>query len=412
MRRVPIGLRRLRQQQQHNTTNSNSAVTMDPVDGFGNRSSFEFELTNVHQLQGKVCSPRFETMPNIFWQLGFVLESPNDPEYCAVYLHAICNMDEVDEYDPSRNDCLPARMYLKRSDGSIIKEMTTSSRFKFKAVKIRRLRMAQFCRRSRLTDNLIIGVRLKSTQLGNHFFRTLSFHEPVPVKPIPGTLISAWKNEFQKPGSGDVKITVQGQTIFASSSILAKRSEYFQRMFNGSWLECNRSINEQHMIEDDTISNDRRDSTDIEIDGTKSSSKMTINRQYQYSVDIPDFDYQTAVQMLLFLYTDQVDINNCPNIWNLYTIANKYLITDLEMEAKLKILEGMSINTAAESLFGNAWKWPDLKKRFLRYVVDNFSQIRNSHGYKTIVANRSKYPMFLELNSEILLSFIPETVES
>ncbi|CAG8819710.1 11632_t:CDS:1, partial [Racocetra fulgida] len=59
--------------------------------------------------------------------------------YCAVYLHAICNMDEVDEYDQSRNDCLPARMYLKRPDGTIIKEMTTSSRFKFKAVKIRRL---------------------------------------------------------------------------------------------------------------------------------------------------------------------------------------------------------------------------------------------------------------------------------
>lgn len=54
---------------------SNSAVTIDPVDGFGNRSSFEFELRNVHQIQGKVCSPRFETMPNIFWQLGFVLVS-------------------------------------------------------------------------------------------------------------------------------------------------------------------------------------------------------------------------------------------------------------------------------------------------------------------------------------------------
>ncbi|CAG8641553.1 12804_t:CDS:1, partial [Cetraspora pellucida] len=46
------------------------------------------------------------------------------------------------------------------------------------------------------------------------------------------------------------------------------------------------------------------------------------------------------------------------------------------------------------------------------YVVDNFSQIRNSNGYKTIVANRSKYPMFLELNSEILLTFVPETLES
>ncbi|CAG8669374.1 26885_t:CDS:2 [Gigaspora margarita] len=345
------------------------------MDGFGDRSSFEFELTNVHQLQGRVCSPRFETMPNIFWQLGFVLESPNDPEYCAVYLHAICNTNEVEEYDQSRNDCLPARMYLKGPGGAIIKEMTTSSRFKFKTVKVRRLRMAQFCRRSRLTNNLIIGVRLKNTQLGNDFFRNLSFHKPIPTKQIPKNLITAWKNEFQKPESGDVKITVQGQSIFASSSILARRSEYFQRMFNGSW------------------------------------SEFIACRQYRYSIDIPDFDYQTTLQMLIFLYTNQVDVNNCPNVWNLYTIANKYLISGLETEAKLKILEGMNIDTAVEGLFSNAWKWPDLKKRFLRYVVDNFLQIRNSQVYKDIVANRSKYPMFLELNSEILLSFVPETVE-
>ncbi|CAG8771751.1 6208_t:CDS:1, partial [Dentiscutata heterogama] len=40
-----------------------------------------------------------------------------------------------EEYDQSRNDCLPARMYLKGPGGAIIKEMTTSSRFKFKTVK-------------------------------------------------------------------------------------------------------------------------------------------------------------------------------------------------------------------------------------------------------------------------------------
>ncbi|CAG8702219.1 12379_t:CDS:2, partial [Dentiscutata heterogama] len=227
-----------------------------------------------------------------------------------------------------------------------------------------------------LTNSLIIGVRLKNTQLGNNFFRNLTFHKPIPIKQIPKNLISAWKNEFQKPESGDVKITVQGQTIFASSSILARRSEYFQSMFNGSW------------------------------------SESIACRQYRYSIDIPDFDYQTTLQMLIYLYTDQVDINNCPNVWNLYTIANKYLISGLEMEAKLKILEGMNIDNAVEGLFSNAWKWPDLKKRFLRYVVDNFLQIRNSQVYKDIVADRSKYPMFLELNSEILLTFVPESVES
>lgn len=35
--------------------------------------SFEYQLLNVRQLEGKICSPHFETMPNISWQLGFVL---------------------------------------------------------------------------------------------------------------------------------------------------------------------------------------------------------------------------------------------------------------------------------------------------------------------------------------------------
>ncbi|CAG8743687.1 970_t:CDS:2, partial [Dentiscutata erythropus] len=315
------------------------------------------ELSNVRQLEGKICSPHFETMPNVSWQLGFVLESPNDPEYCAIYLHAICNTDEIEEYDPLRNDCLPALLYIKRLDGTFIKQMITSSRFQFKSVKIRRLRMAQFCKREFLTDSIIMGVRLRRTKLLDQFDKSLNIpKKSIQLRSVPRNLEVAWNNEFKRAGSGDVKITVQGQTIYASSTILAKRSDYFQRMFQGTWFEL--------------------------------------------------------IQMLLYLYTDQVELSECTNIWDLYTISNKYLITDLELKAKAKIIEDINFFNAAEGLFGNAWKWPELKKKFLKFVVKHFHNVRNSPGYKYIVTNQSKYPMYLEINTEILLNLVPEATTS
>ncbi|RHZ77197.1 hypothetical protein Glove_184g70 [Diversispora epigaea] len=406
--------------------------------------SFEYQLSNVRQLEGKICSPHFETMPNISWQLGFVLESPNDPEYCAIYLHAICNTDEIEEYDQLRNDCLPALLYIKRLDGTFIKQMITSSRFQFKSVKIRRLRMAQFCKREFLTDSIIMGVRLRRTTLLDQFDKSLNIpKKSIQLRSVPRNLEVAWNNEFKRAGSGDVKITVQGQTIYASSTILAKRSDYFQRMFQGTWVECNRSSSnnfsnlssnnssssKQHKPSSSINSNGSNNSNNSSNSSNQSNNnnnnnkdkKVNINkdnnnnkesRNYNFHIEIKDFDYNTTIQMLLYLYTDQVELNECTNIWNLYTISNKYLITDLELKAKAKIIEDINFFNAAEGLFGNAWKWPELKKKFLKFVVKHFHNVRNSPGYKYIVANQSKYPMYLEINTEILLNLVPEATTS
>ncbi|CAG8788884.1 3503_t:CDS:1, partial [Acaulospora morrowiae] len=119
--------------------------------------------------------------------------------------------------------------------------------------------MAQFCKRELLSDSIVIGVKLRRTQLLDQFDRALTLQRPMPLKAFPKNLEAAWNNEFQRTGSGDVKITIQEQTIYASSAILAKRSDYFQRMFEGSWAECNRSCNNQQQITDDSSINDSDD---------------------------------------------------------------------------------------------------------------------------------------------------------
>lgn len=366
--------------------------------------------------------------------------------------------------------------------------MITSSRFQFKSVKIRRLRkyiiyflfkslfgyyyhiiiitiitilaslfyystfinillliinqhyvgMAQFCKREFLTDSIVMGVRLRRTRLVDQFDRSLNTTKKQhQLRSVPKNLEAAWSSEFKRVGSGDVKITVQGQTIYASSTILAKRSDYFQRMFQGTWAECNRSsniklhrstssgssiisnnsnnsdnsnnsnnINNEEVINNNNHNNNNNDKNGIVNNDNNSNNKDS--KDYNYHIEIKDFDYNTTIQMLLFLYTDQVELSECTNMWDLYTISNKYLVTDLELKAKAKIIEDISVSNAAEGLFGNAWKWPELKKKFLKFVVKHFHAIRNSPGYKYIVANQSKYPMYLEINSEILLNLVPE----
>jgi len=141
-----------------------------------------------------------------------------------------------------------------------------------------------------------------------------------------------------------------------------------------------------------------------------SSISSTDNRKFQYNIEITDFNYSSVFQMLLFLYTDQIQssyINN-DNIWELYGIADKYLITELEHMIKARIFRGINIKTCAEKLFRYAWEWPVLKDEFMRYVVQNFSTVRNTNEFKMIIANKDDYPMFHQLNTEILLNFVPE----
>jgi hypothetical protein len=197
------------------------------------------------------------------------------------------------------------------------------------------------------------------------------------TKQVAENLVNAWSNELNKPDRGDVKIKVQGRIIYANSSILKMRSDYFETMFEGQWIECN----------------------------NKKRCDDNNENRYKYEIEITDFNYETVFTMLHFLYTDEADFVNYSwdNIWNLFSICDKYFVEELRYKIKIHIINQLNERNAAEMLFKYAWKWPDLKEIITNYNVQHFMKIRKTRGFKQIVASKSDYPMYHELLEEILL---------
>ncbi|GES96717.1 BTB/POZ protein [Rhizophagus clarus] len=336
------------------------------MEEYGGTCYYEFEILKAHELNKEVYTPRFETSPNIFWQLCFKPISVNNPEYCTLILVAIRNQNETNKFDQARRNAFPFKVCLKGLDDIIIKEKTRSihENENFSKIPIRKI-----IKRILVPEHLKIGIRFSKIQLTQ-----LSSPWPFPKRETPKDLITLWTGELTNPSGADTRIAVDGQNLYAKSSILKKRSDYFQRMLDGPWMENNSNNN----------------------DG------------FKYNIEITDFNYSSVFQMLNFLYTDQFQLNNNDNIWGLYGIANKYLITELEERVKGKILRGITQSTCAENLFRHAWKFSILKDEFMKYVVQNFNTIRNTNEFKMIIKNKNDYPMFHQLNSEILLAYVPE----
>ncbi|CAG8468810.1 12640_t:CDS:2 [Acaulospora colombiana] len=288
-----------------------------------------------------------------------------NPDYCSFYLVSICKKQKIDS---NWNRCLPAKLYFKRSDGRIYKE--------FDILKMESIveGVDNFCKRVSLHIVNVIGVKFSSTRFVEDFI------EPPFPKPIPENLISAWSSELDRPDKANVKINVQGQTIYASSTILAKRSEYFQRIFEGEWAECNRDV-DVPMMTDDLVSNP---STSPPSSFSSNKSEVSVSRspsptlrRYKYEINITDFKYRTVLQMLNFLYTNQLPIckdggddedGEDQDIWELYSIADKYLLTDLQSEIKSNLTLKTDRKNAAEMLFKYAWRWKELKAIMMPYV--------------------------------------------
>ncbi|CAG8730196.1 16419_t:CDS:2, partial [Cetraspora pellucida] len=342
---------------------------------------FEFELDNIKNLKGVVYTPRFETLPDIFWQLRFEPTSSTDPEYCDVALLALRNSNEVDYFDPVRNHCLPAEIYLKTITGWVLRIDDTGP-FKLDHIVACRLYINRFCKKSHITDKIIFGVKFQKIQLG-----IIRFNTPFPAKQIPQELISAWANELNSSSQNDVKFTIQGRSIVAKSCILSKRSEYFRRMFSGTWSECFRTKNLINNSINDLTSN---------LDDKCSISKKK-ESWYRYKIEIIDFKYETFFKMLQFLYSDSFVYNSLEDLWDIYSVADKYLITDLLNRAKSELLLIMSYDNVADMYFGNAFKYPDLKKVMMDFIIENFGEVKKTDGWKAAFENKSKYTAYQEL---------------
>ncbi|CAG8603588.1 8285_t:CDS:2 [Ambispora leptoticha] len=405
------------------------------------KGSFEYALFEVSKLSGEVYSPPFATSDDMFWQLKFVPSYKEDPDYFSLFLCAIPNGEEEHLTTSwSRRSQVSATLYL-RTPLLYQSDTIVSSPY----VKSFTIGMDNFCskwagyglnrfyKKSLLPDEFILGVDFDKT-----IFRPLAQAGPLPVIPIPDNLIKAWTSQLNKVETADVQFNVQGQIIYAHSSILSKRSEYFQKLFQQKWSEYQKkalkseatfvpgniassessnfgALSNKELM--DQIGSFNSNSSNIASTSstfltTSGTSTNNIPSSLKYYIEVTDFHHITFLEMLQFLYTDRVVFEKRETSHKtalaLFSIADKYLITDLRQRAKAKLCRDLNDGNAAELLFGVAWKWPDIKDHVVKYVVENFARVRKSEGFERINANPTNYPRLGELMLELLPYLVPE----
>ncbi|CAG8583298.1 1564_t:CDS:2 [Ambispora leptoticha] len=363
---------------------------------FTSKSVFEFTILNPSKLSKPLYTPPFATANHMFWQLRFdpkFIEG-ND-EYCSVFLGAIPSPQEADNTTAAwaKRSLLSARLFLKNpiSHVEIDKYSMTMNNYSAKEHTWGR---RKFCKKSALShDSVILGVEFDKAEIG------LSRHTAtLPGEIIPKDLLEAWQSQLTEPQIADVEFNVDGHTIYANSAILAKRSEYFQRMFGGKWSEST-ATSSLSKINDSQTSETPSSSTIVHF-GQESARIMAIAAH-----DVTDFHYTTFLEMLKFLYTNKVTFNNAADSHTssleMFRVADKYLIEDLRQRAKTRIFDELSISNAAETLFGTDWSYPELKDYILKFLVKHFREVRQTEGFKNITANSAAYPTFHETITEI-----------
>ncbi|CAG8587559.1 12145_t:CDS:2 [Ambispora leptoticha] len=379
---------------------------------FKARGTYEFLLANVSKMTRGVYSPPFGTHEDMFWQLEFTPSCKDDPEYCSVYLCAIANSEEKNSTEIwARRNEISATLFLRPSDPLTSIENTLNIRKNLSlddySATFPLWGFDCFCKRSVLPDEIILGVMFDKTE-----FTPWSMKTPFPTKPIPDPLIEAWSATLNKQETVDVQFNVKGTLIYASSTILSKRSEYFQKVFQEKWSESQKKAPKQRQ---NSISgslhalslNNNNSESNTSLQASKLPQAVSSPPNgYKFVVDVPDFDHATFLEMLRFLYTDQVlfddKLESHKSALDLFAIADKYLIADLRQRAKVKIFKDLNEDNAAGLLFGAAWKWPDLKEHVMKYVVENFKSVRKTPAFKNAILNPSSHPHSGELLIEVL----------
>ncbi|CAH1758247.1 17710_t:CDS:2 [Entrophospora sp. SA101] len=317
------------------------------------KSCFEFLLSNVTKITNTVYSPPFGTSHDMFWQLEFIPNSSEEPNHCAAFLFAIPNHEEANNPGTwSRRNTLNAKIYLKnaRNQTFLKKQAVKMNSF---STKLSGWGWEAFYIKANLPDHVLFGVEFERVEMG-----LVSQKWPLPNSPnqseiIPHDLLKAWESLLNNPITSDVQFDIQGQIIYANSFILSSRSKYFQLILQ---------------------------------------------------------------EMLRFLYTNNVTFvdkkdekNSHGSALELYRISDKYLIDDLRELAKAEIFKDLNVNDAAEFLFGTAWQYPELKEQAMKFFVNHFPNIRQTIGFKNILADPSSYPAFIDTFNEALAELFPVT---
>ncbi|KAG9298814.1 hypothetical protein G9A89_015835 [Geosiphon pyriformis] len=361
---------------------------------FKTKSSFEFLLTGISALTATVYSPPFGTSHDMFWQLEFIPSSSEEPDYCAAFLFAIPNHDEANTNSTwTRRSNLSAKLFLKNPRSNTVFKKTPVKMNSFSA-KLSGWGWEAFYKKATLPDQVIFGVEFEKVEIGLVSQKWPLPSNPNPCNHVPEDLVRAWEGQLNNPQSADVQFSVQGKVIYANSAILATRSKYFRQIFQGTWAESS-------------------DQSCLTSPSTVPDIRLIKPSKFTHNIDVPDFHDETFLEMLRFLYTNRVSFCDSKEDYShttaldMFCIADKYLIDDLRQHAKMEIFKDSNVNDAAEFLFGTAWKYPELKEQAMKFVVSNFTNVRQTASFKNILANPSEYPAYNDLMNEILEELFP-----
>ncbi|CAG8503941.1 7282_t:CDS:2 [Paraglomus occultum] len=373
---------------------------------------FEFTLYNISKLQGDIYSPPFATSSDMYWQLVFNRSAHDHPKYCSLGLRAIPNPEEEHE----------SGVWTKRGTLSAIifvKDPRTLKRIDYGEAELngftatrRGYGWKDFCNSSDLPshEEVTFGVEFTSGEVSS-----LPQDSTLPSKTFPKDLTEAWLDKLNVPECADVQFNINDHVIYADSVILSKRSEYFQKFFGGEWSENRRKSIRRYPTRSSRDHSDRslESKTAVSMNDVVATNGKTAG--YQFEIDIPDYHHLTFLEMLRFLYTDQVTFSKRKDshqtCMELFDIADKYLIADLRQRAKAKILQEISPNNATEILFNFSWKWPDLKEEVMKYAIEHWQQVIRTSTYKAFKNNPAVYPMSSEVLIELLDRFTPSVEE-
>ncbi|CAG8657272.1 12700_t:CDS:2 [Acaulospora colombiana] len=388
--------------------------------------SFDIPASMVHTNES-IYTPPFATTYNMYWQLHLKTnhdrqkKSTNDPTYHSLTLNAIPNPDEEissstwDDREKFSATIFMKNPYLELEHGALCDSSILDYEFGIE-------NFVESCDLPK-TGHITIGVLFDDVKIENE-----KSYSPLPSKPWPEDLIDAWSNELNQPDISDIQFIVDGAEIYGRSSILSRRSEYFRKMIDGGWTENNcysKKDGETSATDNDYSGEDITETATIEssentsLEDTPSTLEIAEEntqqhkslRHIRYKVNVTDVHQDTFLEMLRYLYTNNLEIDSKSlhrRPIDIFIVADKYLIPDLRQLAKSHIYKDLTVDNAAEILFGQVYKWNDLKNDVMKYVATEFSKIRKTSGYQKIVSNPVDYPMAVALMSELLKLLVPD----
>ncbi|CAG8705739.1 2809_t:CDS:2 [Acaulospora morrowiae] len=329
-----------------------------------NRSHYEFEVSSVSLLRHETYSPPFahDCSLNQFW---YIVIKPLH-EYCALYLEPYHNPNasQADIFMARLTRCT-YKIYARNLNGTEIIPISSNREGTYVVYK-----------KSALMETILVGVKMPIVGVSE---------DPLISKFIaklisPPNLRNVWRKGLRLSNTADVMFRVgeDEEKLFANSAILSKKSKYFRTLFEENCENCI-SANEYHFG----------------------------NR---HEIRILDFSYNTVLQMLRFIYTGEAYASTREEIYDIFSIAEKYKINGLKLKSRRLILGILNIETAAEILCKHAWKHPELKIEVMDFMIKNFSQIKKTDGYQKYMMNYAECPMFRVLNFEILMASLPESL--